>query len=46
MHVVQLVECLLAVHEMGGLGVRGLAKMNGALLCKWLWRFANERGFL
>ena len=27
----------------GGLGVRGLSLMNQALLCKWSWRFANER---
>ena len=30
----------------GGLGVRGLSKMNQALLCKWCWRFANERDTL
>ena len=30
----------------GGLGVRGLSKMNKALLCKWCWRFANERDTL
>ena len=27
----------------GGLGVRSLSVMNQALLCKWCWRFANER---
>ena len=27
----------------GGLGVRGLSRMNQSLLCKWCWRFANER---
>ncbi|RVW82306.1 putative ribonuclease H protein [Vitis vinifera] len=27
----------------GGLRVRNLALMNSALLCKWNWRFANER---
>ena len=27
----------------GGLGVRNLSLMNSALLCKWNWRFANER---
>ena len=27
----------------GGLGVRNLSKLNKALLCKWCWRFANER---
>ena len=30
----------------GGLGVRGLSVMNQALLCKWCWRFANERDSL
>ncbi|KAJ9696951.1 hypothetical protein PVL29_008942 [Vitis rotundifolia] len=30
----------------GGLGVRNLALMNSALLCKWNWRFANEREVL
>ena len=28
----------------GGLSVRNLALMNSALLCKWNWRYANERG--
>ena len=28
----------------GGLGVRNLTLMNIALLSKWNWRFANERG--
>ena len=27
----------------GGLGVRNLALMNSALLCKWNWWYANER---
>ena len=27
----------------GGLGVRRLFTLNRALLCKWNWRFANER---
>ena len=27
----------------GGLGVRRLSTLNRALLCKWNWRFANER---
>ena len=27
----------------GGLGVRNLSKLNQTLLCKWCWRFANER---
>ena len=26
----------------GGLGVRDLSILNRALLCKWIWRFANE----
>ena len=30
----------------GGLGVRSLSMMNQALLCKWCWRFANERDSL
>ena len=30
----------------GGLGVRGLSMMNQALLCKWCWRFSNERDSL
>ena len=31
---------------MGGLGVKGLYKLNKALLEKWNWRFANERNAL
>ena len=27
----------------GDLGVRSLSQLNKALLCKWRWRFANER---
>ncbi|RVX04514.1 hypothetical protein CK203_023399 [Vitis vinifera] len=27
----------------GGLGVRRFSTLNKALLCKWNWRFANER---
>ena len=27
----------------GGLGVRRLSTLNRALLCKWNWRFVNER---
>ena len=27
----------------GGLSVRSLSKLNKALLCKWNWRFSNER---
>ena len=30
----------------GGLRVRNLFLMNNALLCKWNWRFANERDAL
>ena len=30
----------------GGLGVRYLSNLNRALLCKWLWRFSNERNSL
>ena len=29
--------------KMGGLGIKSLAILNKALLCKWIWRFANER---
>ena len=32
--------------KFGGLGVRGLYKLNKALLDKWNWRFANERNYL
>ena len=32
--------------KVGGLGVRGLHKLNKALLGKWIWRFANERNSL
>lgn len=28
----------------GGLGVRRLALLNKALISKWIWRFAMERG--
>ena len=30
----------------GGLGVRCLSKLNGALLGKWNWRFVEEKGAL
>ena len=30
----------------GGLSVKGLSKMNKALLCKWIWHFANEKDSL
>ena len=30
----------------GGLGLTSFSKMNKALLCKWSWRFANERNSL
>ena len=29
--------------EKGGVGVQCLSNLNKALLCKWNWRFANER---
>ena len=32
--------------KMGGLGIKSLAILNKALLCKWIWRFANERDSL
>lgn len=31
--------------EHGGLGVRPLKAMNQALLCKWLWKFGDEKLF-
>ena len=30
----------------GGLGLRSSFKLNKTLLCKWSWRFANERNAL
>ena len=30
----------------GGLGVRDLSILNRALLCKWIWHFANEKNAL
>ena len=30
----------------GGLGVRSFSTLNRALLCKWSWHFAVERGTL
>ena len=32
--------------KLGGLGLRSLSKLNQTLLCKWNWRFANERELL
>ena len=32
--------------KVGGLGVRGLFKLNQALFGKWNWRFAKERNSL
>ena len=34
--------CLLDKRK-GGLGVKCLSSCNKALLCKWSWKFANER---
>ena len=30
----------------GDIGIKSLSKMNQALLCKWSWRFANDRNSL
>ena len=30
----------------GGVGIKSFSKMNKALLCKWGWRFANDRNAL
>ena len=30
----------------GGLGLRSFSKLNKELLCKWSWRFSNERNSL
>ena len=30
----------------GGIGIKIFSKMNKALLCKWSWRFANDRNSL
>ena len=30
----------------GGIGIKSFSKMNKALLCKWSWRFANDRNAL
>ena len=32
--------------EKGGLGLRRFSILNKALMCKWCWRFANERDSL
>ena len=34
--------CLLDKRK-GGLGVKYLSSCNKTLLCKWSWKFANER---
>ena len=43
-----LVNCATVCTDkkVGGWGVRGLHKLNKALLGKWIWRFANERNSL
>ena len=30
----------------GGIGIKSFSKLNKALLCKWSWRFANNRNAL
>ena len=30
----------------GGIGIKSFSKLNKALLCKWSWRFANDRNAL
>ena len=30
--------------KQGGLGCRCLSSLRKALLCKWSWRYANEKG--
>lgn len=44
----QLVRWALVCLDKGkrGLGVKCLSSLNKAFLCKWNWRFANERGAL
>ena len=32
--------------KIGGLGVKSFSILNKALLCTWIWRFANERDSL
>ena len=32
--------------KIGGLGVKSLSILNKAMLCKWIWRFSNERDSL
>ena len=39
-------ELVCLSKKKGGLGVKCLSTFNKALLCKWNWRFANERGVL
>ena len=36
-------ELVCLSKEKGGLGVKCLSNLSKALLCKWNWRFANER---
>ena len=30
----------------GGIGIKSFSKLNKAMLCKWSWRFANDRNAL
>ena len=41
-----LVKCdtICSERRIVGLGVKNLSIMNKAFLCKWSWRFANEKG--
>ena len=44
-HLVNLSTVCIDKKE-GALGVKSLSILNWALLCKWIWRFANERDAL
>ena len=41
-----LVKWFMQTKRNGGLGVRDLSILNRALLCKWIWCFANEKNAL